>query len=153
MQNSTKEQGNIRFLLKFYDNLSVFSRWYTSQMTLEITKIVRERLIDKTGVLCVVLDVGDLVLVQILANNRQSFVLIGHSQYLFVYSLYCGNVIESFIASYLNQVYQKLYSPQKSLYFVQVIFVLIGCMVCRGLTSEIALIAYLVCKTEICNIV
>ena len=30
---------------------------------LEITKIVRERSIDQTGVLCVVLHVGDLVLV------------------------------------------------------------------------------------------
>ena len=82
------------------------------------------RAFDKTGVLCVVLDVGDLVLVLnksdfLLAKNRQSFVLIGHLQYLFVYSLYCGNVIESFIASHLNQVYQKLYSPQKCLYFVQ----------------------------------
>ena len=28
LQNSRKEQGNIRFLLKFYDNLSVISRWY-----------------------------------------------------------------------------------------------------------------------------
>ena len=78
----------------------------------------------------------DLVLVlnrgdYFLAKNRQSFVLIGHSQYkLFVYSLYCGNVMESFIASHLNQVYQKLYSPQKFLYFVQVIFVLIGSVVC-----------------------
>ena len=54
-------------------------------MTLEITKIVRERSIDKTGVLCVVLEVGDLVLVLkrsdcFLAKNRQSFVPIGHSQ-------------------------------------------------------------------------
>ena len=58
-----KEQGNIRFLLKFYDNLSVVLRWFTSQKTLEITKIVRERSIDQTGSLCVVLHVGDLVLV------------------------------------------------------------------------------------------
>ena len=45
-------------------------------MTLEITKIVLGRSIDKTGVLCVVLDVGDLVLVLnrsdgVLAKNRQ----------------------------------------------------------------------------------
>ena len=53
---------------------------------LEITEIVRERANDQTGVLCVVLDVGDLVLkfsteaIAFLAKNSQRFVLIGHSQ-------------------------------------------------------------------------
>lgn len=42
----------------------------------------------------------------------------------------CNVVVESSVSS--------LYNPQKCFYFVQVIFVLIGCMVCRGLTSEIA---------------
>ena len=51
LQNSRKEQGNIRFLLKFYDNLSIVLRRFTSQKTLEITKIVRERSIDQTGVM------------------------------------------------------------------------------------------------------
>ena len=38
-------------------------RWFTSQKTLEITKIVCKHSIDQTGVLCIVLHVGDLVLV------------------------------------------------------------------------------------------
>ena len=142
MQNSRKEQGNIRFLPKFYDNLNVVSRWYISQKTLEITKIVRNRSIYQTGILCIVLDVGDLVIVLnksdcFLAKNRQSFVLIGHSQ-LFIYSQYCGNVIEWFIASHFNQVYQNcIVHRNVSTLFKLFLFVLIGCMVCRGLTSEI----------------
>ena len=91
LQNSRKEKGNIRFLLTFVDNLSIVSRCFTSQKTLEITKIVRECLIDRTGVLSIVVHVGDLVLVLnrsdcLLAKNRQSFVLIGHSL-LLIYSL------------------------------------------------------------------
>ena len=101
---------SLRNIIKFYDNLSVVSRWFTPQKTLEITKIAHERSIDQTGVVCVVLHVGDLVLVLnrsdcLLAKNRQSFVLIGHS-WLLLYSLYCGDVMEWFIASHLNQVYQ-----------------------------------------------
>ena len=71
---------------KFYDNLSVVSRWFTSQKTLEIIKIVCERSIEQTGVLCIVLHVADLVLKFSkesdcsLAKNKQSFVLMGHSQ-------------------------------------------------------------------------
>ena len=54
-------------------------------------RVVCERSIDQTGVLCVVLHVGDLVLVLnrsdcLLAKNRQSFVLMGHSR-LLIYSL------------------------------------------------------------------
>ena len=108
LQNSRKEQGNTRFLIKFYDNLSLVSRWFTPQKTLKITEIAHEHSIDQTGVLCVLLHIGDLVLVLnrsdcLLAKNRQSFVLIGHS-WLLIYSLYCGDVFEWFIASHLNQV-------------------------------------------------
>ena len=39
--NLRKEQGNIRPLIKLYDNLSVVSRWFTSQKTLDITIFVR----------------------------------------------------------------------------------------------------------------
>ena len=58
---------------------------------LEITKIVRKRSIDQTGVLCIVLHVGDLVLVLnrrdcLLAKNRQSLMLMDHSR-LLIYSL------------------------------------------------------------------
>ena len=54
-------------------------------------RVVRERSIDQTGVLYVVLHVGDVVLVLnrsdcLLAKNRQSFVLMGHSR-LLIYSL------------------------------------------------------------------
>ena len=60
-------------------------------MTLEIAKIVHKHLIDQTGVLCVVVHIRDLVLVLnrsdcLLEKNRQSFVLMGHSQ-LLIYSL------------------------------------------------------------------
>ena len=41
---------------------------YLSQKTLEITKIVRERSVNQIGVLCVVLHVGELVLV---LNRRE----------------------------------------------------------------------------------
>ena len=113
--NSCKIRGKnkeiiIHFLIKFYDNLSIVSRWFTPQKTLEITKITHERSIDQTGVVCMVLHIRDLVLVLnrsdcLLAKNRQSFVLIGHS-WLLLYSLYCGDVMEWFIASHLNQVYE-----------------------------------------------
>ena len=46
----------------------------------------------------------------------------------------CHGVIYSF--SFESSV-SSLYSLQKCFYFVQVIFVLISCMVCRGLTSKI----------------
>ena len=63
LQILRKEQGNISLLLKFFDNWSVVSRWFTSQKTLEIIKIVREGSIDQTSVLWVVLHTGDLLLV------------------------------------------------------------------------------------------
>ena len=118
-------QGKIRFLLKFYDNLRVVSRWFSPQKTLEITKIAQERSIDQTGVLCVVLHVGDLVLVLngsdcLLANNGQSFVLIGHSR-LLIYVVRMSLGVYSF--SFESSV-SSLCSLQKCFYFVQVIFAL-----------------------------
>ena len=61
---------------------------------LEITKIVRERSIDQTGVLCLVLHVGDLVLVLnrsdcLLAKNRQLFVLMGQNMIASPCKYYC----------------------------------------------------------------
>ena len=88
--------------LKWYDIFVVLFGTVLS-IALEITKIVCKRSMDQTGVLCVVLHVGDLVLVLnrsdcLLAKNSIRYTKGIHcSVSLICYShgnVYCGDVIE-----------------------------------------------------------
>ena len=56
-----------------------------------------------------------------------------------IVDIYCGDVIKRFIASHLNQVYQVCIAYRNvSTLFKLFLLSLISCMVCRGLTSELA---------------
>ena len=63
----------------YLSSTTIVLRWFTSQKTLEITKIVRKHSIDQTGVLCVVLHVGDLVLGAFSIYKRFRKISIGNS--------------------------------------------------------------------------